>query len=111
MYPILGRLSDTFGRKPFLLLSFGCHVCPVVMILLYLSFGSSLLYVYPATVLAQGFTSTSIALSYSADLMSLGNRTNAFGAVMAMYGVALIVGPCVAVLICKEDVEEHRSRP
>jgi len=46
--PLVGRLSDARGRKPFLLLSFLCSGAQAVAMLLYLRCGVSLLWFFPA---------------------------------------------------------------
>ena len=46
--PVVGRWSDWYGRKPFLLLSFLCGGAQVFALLSYLTLGTSLFFMFPA---------------------------------------------------------------
>lgn len=46
--PVVGRWSDAYGRKPFLILSFACGGAQVIVLLLYITRGTSLLWYFPA---------------------------------------------------------------
>ena len=46
--PMVGRWSDAYGRKPFLLLSFLCGGAQVFALLTYLTLGTSLFWMFPA---------------------------------------------------------------
>lgn len=48
--PVVGRWSDAFGRKLFMLLSLVCSGAQVVAMLLYIRLGTSLFWVFPAMV-------------------------------------------------------------
>ena len=48
--PVVGRWSDAYGRKPFLVLSFACGGAQVVALLLYITWGTSLFWYFPASV-------------------------------------------------------------
>ena len=50
--PVIGRWSDAYGRKPFLVLSFTCGGAQVVALLLYITMGTSLFWYFPAQVCA-----------------------------------------------------------
>ena len=45
---MVGRWSDAYGRKPFLLLSFLCGGAQVFALLSYLTLGTSLFWMFPA---------------------------------------------------------------
>jgi len=48
--PVVGRWSDGYGRKPFLILSFLCGGAQVFALLGYLTLGTSLFWIFPAQV-------------------------------------------------------------
>jgi MFS family permease len=46
--PVVGRWSDAYGRKRFMLLSLGCSAAQIVALLLYITRGTSLFWFFPA---------------------------------------------------------------
>lgn len=48
--PVVGRWSDAYGRKAFMLLSLVCSAAQIVAMLLYIRLGTSLFWVFPAMV-------------------------------------------------------------
>ncbi|KAK9826348.1 hypothetical protein WJX81_000370 [Elliptochloris bilobata] len=93
--PVVGRMSDAHGRKPFLLLSFLCSGAQAVAMLLYLRCGVSLLWFFPAQALYGAFSCISLALAYVADRLQPCHRAPAFGYVMASLCVGVLLGPLV----------------
>lgn len=90
--PILGALSDAFGRRPVLLLScFGLSVDYVIMAL-----APNLQWLFIGRILS-GITSCSsaIATAYIADVTEPDERASKFGLLNAAYGTGFIVGPVV----------------
>ena len=59
---MVGRWSDAYGRKPFLLLSFLCGGAQVFALLTYLTLGTSLFWMFPAQA-SLGYKCNSDALS------------------------------------------------
>lgn len=59
---MVGRWSDAYGRKPFLLLSFLCGGAQVFALLTYLTLGTSLFWMFPAQA-SSGYKCNSDALS------------------------------------------------
>ena len=88
--PILGRLSDIFGRKPILLLS----IAGTVAALLVLGFANALWMLF-ASRLLDGITggNISVAQAYIADITSEADRGKAFGLIGAAFGLGFIIGP------------------
>ncbi len=48
--PLVGELTDAYGRKPFLAAAIALAGLPVVVLLLYLQYGFPLMWYYPAQV-------------------------------------------------------------
>ncbi len=96
MSPVLGALSDHFGRRPVLLLGFlGLGVS---------FFGTafaSALWVLIAVRLAAGAmqANAAIANAYVADITPPEHRTKRFGLLGAMMGLGFIVGPVMGGLL------------
>lgn len=106
--PILGALSDKYGRKPILLVSqFGTLVSWIVFCIAFvvpnvmLEIGISL----PIIVLLlsraiDGVTggNISVANAYISDVTSKRRKTKIFGLMSAVSGVAFLVGPVIGSL-------------
>ena len=96
MSPVLGALSDHFGRRPVLLLGFlGLGVS---------FFGTALataLWVLIAVRVAAGAmqANAAIANAYVADITPPEQRTKRFGLLGAMMGLGFIVGPVMGGLL------------
>ena len=94
--PVLGSLSDRFGRRPVILLSnFGLALDYVLM-----AVAPSLTWLFLGRVLS-GITSASIptAYAYVADVTAADRRARAYGLLGAAFGVGFIVGPAVGGLL------------
>jgi len=88
--PILGRLSDRYGRKPILLLSlFGTLVS-----LLMLGFAKTLLILFLARIF-DGLTggNISVAQAYITDVTDEKSRAKGLGMIGAAFGLGFILGP------------------
>ena len=94
--PILGGLSDRFGRRPVVLLSnFGLALDYVLMAL-----APSLTWLFVGRVIS-GITSASISTSfaYIADITPPERRAAVFGKVGAAFGAGFILGPALGGLL------------
>jgi DHA1 family tetracycline resistance protein-like MFS transporter len=90
--PILGALSDRFGRRPVVLLSnFGLALDYVLMAL-----APSLTWLFIGRVIS-GITSASIstAFAYIADVTPPERRAAVFGKIGAAFGAGFILGPAL----------------
>ena len=88
--PILGRLSDRFGRRPILLLSlFG-----TLLGFLLLGFANALWILFAARIL-DGLTggNISVAQAYISDVTDAKNRAKGLGLIGAAFGLGFIIGP------------------
>ena len=90
--PVLGSLSDRFGRRPIVLLSnFGLGLDYVLMAL-----APSLSFLFVGRVLA-GITASSVptAQAYMSDVTPRERRAAAFGMLQAAFGFGFILGPAL----------------
>lgn len=90
--PILGRLSDRFGRRPVFLIS----ILGTFIGFLILGFASSLWMLFASRVLS-GLTAgnISVAQAYIADITDEKNRARGMGMLGAAFGIGFILGPAI----------------
>lgn len=88
--PIVGNLSDKFGRRPILLISLLGFALDYIV----LALAPSITWLFIGRVIA-GFTGASIstASAYIADISTDENRTKNFGVIGAAFGLGFIIGP------------------
>ncbi|MFT3892550.1 MAG: MFS transporter [Anaerolineales bacterium] len=94
--PILGRLSDRFGRRPVLLVSiFGTFLG-----FLLLGFAKALWMLFAARIL-DGITggNLSVAQAYISDVTDAKNRAKGLGMIGAAFGIGFIIGPVTGGLL------------
>ncbi|MFC5848599.1 TCR/Tet family MFS transporter [Deinococcus petrolearius] len=94
--PILGSLSDRFGRRPVLLVS----LLGMALDYLLLYFAPSLAWLFVGRVLA-GITGASltVANAYVADVTAPEQRARSFGLLGATAGLGFILGPALGGLL------------
>ncbi|WP_342438523.1 MFS transporter [Paenibacillus sp. FSL L8-0436] len=96
--PVLGVLSDKYGRRPLLL------VCLLGSAIGYFIFGiGGALWVLFAGRIIEGITGGSIStiFAYFADIIPQEQRTKYFGWVSAVVGVGTVIGPTLGGLLAK----------
>ncbi len=88
--PVLGNLSDRFGRRPVLLVS----LLGASIDYLFMAFAPSLKFLFVGRVIS-GLTGASmtVANSFMADISDDSNRSANFGLIGAAFGLGFIVGP------------------
>lgn len=93
--PLLGRLSDRFGRKPVLIIS---QIGTLIGFLL-LGFANSLFVVFLSRLI-DGLSGANIATAQAiiADSTSEKTRTQGLGLLGAAFGIGFIIGPLIAFL-------------
>jgi DHA1 family tetracycline resistance protein-like MFS transporter len=94
--PIIGSLSDRYGRRPVLLLSllgFGIDY-------LLLAYAPTIGWLFAGRIIA-GITGASFttAAAYIADISTNENRTKNFGMIGAAFGLGFIIGPVIGGLL------------
>ncbi len=100
--PILGALSDRFGRRPVILLSnLGLGLDYILMAL-----APTLSWLFIGRAIS-GITAASIttASAYIADVTPVEKRAGAFGMIGAAFGLGFVVGPALGGLL--GDINPH----
>ena len=94
--PIMGNLSDQYGRRPILLFSlFGFSLDYLL-----LAFAPTITWLFVGRIIA-GITGASIttAAAYIADVSTPENRAKNFGLIGAAFGLGFIIGPVIGGLL------------
>jgi DHA1 family tetracycline resistance protein-like MFS transporter len=94
--PVIGNLSDKFGRRPIILISlFGFSLDYIL-----LAFSPTIIWLFIGRIIA-GVTGASIttASAYIADVSTPENRAKNFGLVGAAFGLGFIIGPVIGGLL------------
>jgi DHA1 family tetracycline resistance protein-like MFS transporter len=94
--PVLGRLSDRFGRKPVFLIS----IFGTLIGFLILGFATSLWMLFASRILS-GLTAgnISVAQAYIADVTDEKNRARGMGMFGAAFGIGFILGPALGGIL------------
>ena len=94
--PVLGSLSDRFGRRPIVLLSnFGLGLDYLLM-----AWAPALNWLFLGRVIS-GFTASSVptAMAYMTDVTPAEKRAAAFGMLGAAFGMGFILGPALGGIL------------
>ena len=98
--PVLGGLSDRFGRRPILLISIGT----LAIDFLIMGFAHSIWLLFLGRVLAGISGAThSTAAAYIADVTEPAERGKAFGMLGAAFGLGFILGPAIGGFLGQFD--------
>lgn len=94
--PILGRLSDRFGRRPVFIIS----ILGTFIGFLILGFATSLWMLFASRILS-GLTAgnISVAQAYIADITDERNRARGMGMFGAAFGIGFILGPALGGML------------
>jgi DHA1 family tetracycline resistance protein-like MFS transporter len=99
--PILGALSDRFGRRPVLLLGFAG-----LALSFFVTAAATALWMLVAVRMFSGAmqSNISIANAYVADITPPEQRARRFGLMGAMFGIGFILGPVIGGILGDIDV-------
>ena len=99
MMPIIGSLSDRYGRRPIILGSLFAYSLDFLIMAL----APSMAALFAARILAGSFAATfSTSNAYIADISTPEKRAANFGLVGAAFGLGFIIGPALGGLIGDE---------
>ncbi len=100
--PLLGRLSDRFGRRPVLLLSLLGSAIDYI----FMAFAPTLPLLFLGRVIS-GISGASftVAGAYIADISDDTNRSKNFGVIGAGFGIGFILGPAIGGLLASHGTE------
>ncbi len=94
--PILGRLSDKYGRKPVIVISQFINAIGYVLF----AFTSSYIILLVSRIVAGiGGSSISVAQAYIADITTKENRAKGMGVIGAAFGLGFVFGPLMGGLL------------
>ena len=96
--PVLGRMSDSVGRKPLLIVSqIGTFIGFLV-----LAFANSLALVFLSRII-DGITAgnLSLAQAYIADVTAPENRARSFGVIGVAFGIGFLIGPGLSAFLAQ----------
>lgn len=94
--PLIGNLSDKYGRRPIILLSLFAFSLDYLL----LAFAPTITWLFVGRIIA-GVSGASIttASAYIADVSTAENRAKNFGMIGAAFGLGFIIGPVVGGLL------------
>lgn len=94
--PVLGILSDRFGRRPVMLIS----IFGLCIDFLFMAFAPTIAWLFVGRVL-NGMTAASFstANAYVADITAPENRARNFGLIGSAFGFGFIIGPAIGGLL------------
>jgi DHA1 family tetracycline resistance protein-like MFS transporter len=99
--PLLGALSDRFGRRPLLLLG----IAGLGATFLLTAVARSLWLIVAARVLGGGLSANfAVAQAYVADITPPEQRTQSLGRLGAMFGIGFVLGPFLGGLLGDVDL-------
>lgn len=88
--PVLGRLSDKYGRKPIIVISLFINAIGYVLF----AFTTSYIILLVSRIVAGiGGSSISVAQAYIADVTTKENRAKGMGVIGAAFGLGFVFGP------------------
>jgi DHA1 family tetracycline resistance protein-like MFS transporter len=99
--PVLGRLSDKYGRRPVLLIS----IIGTGIGFLFLGFATTLWMLFVGRIL-DGITGGNIstAQAYIADVTTKENRAKGMGLIGAAFGLGFVFGPAIGGILSRWGV-------
>ncbi|HEY5207891.1 MAG TPA: MFS transporter [Stellaceae bacterium] len=106
--PLLGRLSDRFGRKPILLLGLGCSVVSY----LWMGFADQLWMLFAARFFAgAGAGTIGAVFAYVTDTTTPEKRARGMGFIGAAFGLGFTLGPALSLVISSHPTARELAIP
>jgi DHA1 family tetracycline resistance protein-like MFS transporter len=104
--PILGRLSDRFGRKPVLIVSQIGTFAGFIL----LGFSNTLLLLFLSRII-DGLSGANISTAQAAisDSTNVRTRTQGLGLVGAAFGMGFIIGPIIAFIVLATTAQNYQA--
>lgn len=104
--PILGRLSDRFGRKPILIVSQIGTFAGFIL----LGFANSLVLLFVSRII-DGLSGANISTAQAAitDSTNEKTRTQGLGLVGAAFGVGFVLGPIIAFIVLAATGQNYQA--
>ena len=97
--PVLGNLSDSFGRRPVLLVSLAVYGLD----LLIMGWAPTIVWLFIGRALSGIFGATYVVASaYITDVTSMEDRSRAFGWMGAAFGLGFVIGPAIGGILGDE---------
>jgi DHA1 family tetracycline resistance protein-like MFS transporter len=94
--PVLGALSDSYGRRPVLLIGF----CGMAFNFFLTALSSALWMLVVVRLVGGAFqANVAVANAYAADVTPAEDRARSFGLLGAMFGIGFILGPVMGGLL------------
>ena len=102
--PVIGHLSDKYGRRKLLFLSVAGNVVSYLIWAITNDF-----WIFLASRLISGITGGNVAVaqSYIADITAEKDRGKAMGMMGALFGLGFILGPFIGALLSKIDISHY----
>jgi DHA1 family tetracycline resistance protein-like MFS transporter len=96
--PVMGNLSDSYGRRPVMLLSLAAFGCSYLV----MGFSTTITWLFVAQCLTGLFSATpSVAAAFIADVSRVEQRAKRFGALGAAFGSGLVFGPVTSGILAE----------
>lgn len=92
--PLIGALSDVWGRKPFLLLTVGFTCAPIPLMRL-----SPWWYFAMLSISGVFSVTFSVVFAYVADVTTEDERSSAYGLVSATFAASLVTSPAIGAFL------------